>query len=136
MGAITLAVMPSSTPGDSRLALDQLCIALTKLLDIPVHGINSASYPDLAAELEKDRVDYAWMSPTLMILTNEKIQLRPLLSAVRDDRTQHQGQRHQRYAAHQRRHGEFRREFQPPDPDRAEDGIVVERDHEAHRLLS
>jgi len=87
MGEITLAVVPSSTPGDARLALDSLCIALTKLLDTPVHGINCASYSDLVLELEKDRVDYAWMSPTLMILTHENIQLRPLLSAVRDDRT-------------------------------------------------
>jgi phosphate/phosphite/phosphonate ABC transporter binding protein len=87
MGAITFAVVPSSTPGDARLALDALCIALTKLLDAPVHGINCASYSDLALELEKDRVDYAWMSPTLMILTNENIQLRPLLSAVRDGKT-------------------------------------------------
>jgi phosphonate transport system substrate-binding protein len=69
--------------------LDSLCIALTKLLDTPVHGINCASYTDLALELEKDRVDYAWMSPTLMILTNELIQLRPLLSAVRDERTEY-----------------------------------------------
>lgn len=87
MGAITLALVPSSTPGDSRFALDALCVALTKLLDTPVHGINSASYQDLASEMEKDRVDYAWMSPTLMMLTNERIQLRPLLSAVRDGRT-------------------------------------------------
>jgi len=89
MGEISLAVVPSTTPGDARLALDSLCIALTKLLDTPVHGINCASYSELALELEKDRVDYAWMSPTLMILTNENIQLRPLLSAVRDDRTEY-----------------------------------------------
>ena len=87
MGEITFAVVPSTTPGDARLALDSLCIALTKLLDTPVHGINCGSYSELALELEKDRVDYAWMSPTLMILTNENIQLRPLLTAVRDDRT-------------------------------------------------
>ena len=87
MAAITLAVVPSTTPGDSRLALDSLCIALTKLLDTPVHGINSVSYQELASELEKDRVDYAWMSPTLMFLTNETIQLSPLLSAVRNERT-------------------------------------------------
>lgn len=85
--AITLALVPSSVPGDSRYALDALCISLTKLLDVPVHGINSASYQDLADELEKDRVDYAWMSPTLMMLTNERMQLRPLLSAVRKERT-------------------------------------------------
>jgi phosphonate transport system substrate-binding protein len=90
-GAITLALVPSSTPGDSRFALDSLCVALTKLLDTPVHGINSGSYQDLAAELEKDRVDYAWMSPTLMMLTNERIQLRPLLSAVRNDRVDYYG---------------------------------------------
>lgn len=88
MGEITLAVVPSSTPGDaSGFVLDGLCIALTKMLDTPVHGINSRSYQDLATELEMGRVDYAWMSPTLMLLTAEHIQLRPLLSAVRDDRT-------------------------------------------------
>jgi phosphonate transport system substrate-binding protein len=89
MGNITLAVVPSATPGDSRFALDALCVALTKLLDTPVSGINSASYQGLANELEKDRVDYAWMSPTLMMLTNERIQLRPLLSAVRYGRTEY-----------------------------------------------
>jgi phosphonate transport system substrate-binding protein len=89
MGAITLAVVPSSTPGDSRFALDGLCVALTKILDQPVHGINSASYQDLASELEKDRVDYAWMSPALMMLTNERIQLRPLLTAVRNGLTEY-----------------------------------------------
>jgi phosphonate transport system substrate-binding protein len=90
MGEITLAVVPSSTPGDdSRFVLDGLCVALTKLLDVPVSGINSRSYQDLAAELEKGRVDYAWMSPTLMLLTSEHIQLRPLLSAVRDGTTEY-----------------------------------------------
>lgn len=89
MGEITLAVVPSSTPGDSRLVLDGLCVALTKLLDTPVSGINSASYSDLASELEKGRVDYAWMSPTLMLLTSERIQLRPLLSSVRDNTTEY-----------------------------------------------
>jgi phosphonate transport system substrate-binding protein len=87
MSGITLAVVPSSTPGDSRFALDAVCVALTKLLDTPVHGINCASYAQLASELEKNRVDFAWMSPALMVLTNERIQLRPLLSAVRNDRT-------------------------------------------------
>jgi phosphonate transport system substrate-binding protein len=87
MSAITLALVPSATPGDSRFALDALCVALTKLLDRPVDGINAASYQDLASELEKDRVDYAWMSPTLMMFTNERVQLRPLLSSVRNERT-------------------------------------------------
>ncbi len=88
MGEITLAVVPSATPGDAdAFVLDGLCIALTKMLDMPVHGINCRSYQDLATELEMGRVDYAWMSPTLMLLTAEHIQLRPLLSAVRDDRT-------------------------------------------------
>jgi phosphonate transport system substrate-binding protein len=87
MGAITLALVPSSTPGDSRFALDRLCIALTKILDTPVHGINSSSYQELASEMEKDRVDYAWIPPVLMMLTQERIQLRPLLSAIRNDRT-------------------------------------------------
>ena len=86
MGAITLGLVPSVTPGDSRFALDALCVALTKLLDTAVDGINCASYEDLANELEKDRVQYAWMSPTLMLLTNERIQLQPLLSSVRHGR--------------------------------------------------
>lgn len=89
MGAITLAVVPSSVPGDSRFALDALCIALTKLLDTPVHGINSVGYQELASELEKDRVDYAWMSPSLMLFTNERIQLRPLLTSVRNERAEY-----------------------------------------------
>jgi phosphonate transport system substrate-binding protein len=90
MGEITLAVVPSSTAGDeSGFVLDGLCVALTKLLDMPVSGINSRSYQDLASELEKGRVDYAWMSPTLMLLTAEHIQLRPLLSAVRNGTTEY-----------------------------------------------
>src|SRR5512139_3962553 len=88
MGEITLAVVPSATPGDAdAFVLDGLCIALTKMLDMPVHGMACRSYQDLANELEMGRVDYAWMSPTLMLLTAEHIQLRPLLSAVRGDLT-------------------------------------------------
>ena len=85
MGPITLAVVPSSIPGDRRVALDAVCAALSRLLGTQVHGAIPSTYAELASWLEKDRVQYAWMSPALMVLTSERIQLQPLLSAVRDD---------------------------------------------------
>ena len=85
MSSITLAVVPSSTPGDRRAALDAVCDALAKILEIRVRGAMPATYAELASELEKDRVQYAWMSPTLMVLTSEQVKLQPLLSAVRGD---------------------------------------------------
>ncbi|MDB4956363.1 MAG: uncharacterized protein JWO36_3932 [Myxococcales bacterium] len=87
MPSITFAVVPSSTPGDSRVALDAVCTELTKLLGTTVRGTCPESYSALVSELEKDRVQYAWMSPALLVLTEENIQLRPLLSAVRGNRT-------------------------------------------------
>src|SRR5438067_732114 len=87
MSSITLAVVPSTTPGDSKAALQAVCDELGKLLETKVNALNPESYTDLARELERDRVQYAWMSPGLLVLTAEIIQLRPLLSAVRGDRT-------------------------------------------------
>jgi phosphonate transport system substrate-binding protein len=87
MPPITLAVVPSVTPGDSRAALDALCAALGSILDTPVRSAQPASYGELALELEKDRVQFAWMPPVLLVLTDERIRIRPLVSAVRGDRT-------------------------------------------------
>jgi phosphonate transport system substrate-binding protein len=87
MSAITLAVVPSSTPGDSRAALEAVCQELSKQLKREVRGTHPESYSALVSELEKDRVQYAWMSPALLVLSDENIQLRPLLSAVRGNRT-------------------------------------------------
>lgn len=84
---ITLAVVPSATPGDSRVALEAVCKALGELLGREIRAANPASYSALAGELERDRVQYAWMSPALVVLTEERIHLRPLLSAVRGERT-------------------------------------------------
>ena len=89
MPPITLAVVPSSTPGDRRAALDAVCAALAQILGVAVRGAMPSSYAELASELEKDRVQYAWMSPTLMVLTGEHIRLQPLLSAVRGDSTEY-----------------------------------------------
>jgi phosphonate transport system substrate-binding protein len=86
MSSITLAVVPSSTPGDSRAALDAVCVELGKLLGTTVRSSTPESYSALASELEKDRVQYAWMSPALLVVCDENIQLRPLLSAMRGDR--------------------------------------------------
>lgn len=87
MRPITLAVVPSSTPGDSRAALADVCHELGLLLGTSVHAFHPETYMHLVAELEKDRVQYAWMSPALVVLATEHIQLRPLLSSVRGERT-------------------------------------------------
>ncbi|MDX2086716.1 MAG: PhnD/SsuA/transferrin family substrate-binding protein [Kofleriaceae bacterium] len=84
---ITLAVVPSATPGDHRAALAELCDALGVVLRDRVTAFHPASYMDLVDALQKDRVQYAWMSPALVVLAGEHIQLRPLLSAVRDNLT-------------------------------------------------
>jgi len=82
---ITLAVVPSTTPGNSPEALEALCRELTALVAEPVCTAHPASYAELASELEKDRVQYAWMPPALLVLTDENTRMTPLLSAVRND---------------------------------------------------
>jgi len=84
---VTLAVVPSGTPGDRRVALDALCAALGKLVGRPVVGVLAPSYAALAAGLERDQIQYAWMSPALVVLTEEQIKLQTLLVAVRNERT-------------------------------------------------
>ena len=88
---VALAVVPSATPGDSRAPLDALCAALARKLGVPVTGAMPDSYGALATELERDRVQYAWMPPLLAVLSRERVRLRPLLSAVRGDRTDYRG---------------------------------------------
>ena len=87
MEPITLAVIPSVTPGDRREALGALCHELSVMLGLRIVSAFPESYSALTSELEKDRVQLAWMPPVLMVLTDEQIPLRPLLSAIRDDRT-------------------------------------------------
>jgi phosphate/phosphite/phosphonate ABC transporter binding protein len=86
---INLAVVPSVTPGDSRAALEDLCGRLSRLLDTAISGVHPESYSDLQSLLEKDRVQYAWMPPALIVLGSEKLRLEPLLSSVREDRTEY-----------------------------------------------
>jgi len=83
---ITLAVVPSATPGDAG-ALERLCDALAAILDVPVRGARPESYSALVGELEMDRVQYAWMPPALVAIASEKLRVAPLLSAVRGERT-------------------------------------------------
>src|SRR6476646_7442682 len=91
MPPITLSVVPLATPGDSDLgALTRLCDELAKLLDTQVHGMHPESYGALASELERDRVQYAWMPPALVVLASEDVRIQPLLTAVRGDRTEYQ----------------------------------------------
>ena len=87
VSGITLAVVPSATPGDSRAALSALCEELAKLLGTDVSCLHPGTYDELTSALEKDRVQYAWMSPAQMVMAGEHFQLRPLLSAVRNERT-------------------------------------------------
>jgi phosphonate transport system substrate-binding protein len=84
---LTLAVVPSVTPGDSKTALAALCEALGKLLGQRVTCLHPETYGELTAALEKGRIDYAWMSPAQMVMAGEHMQLVPLLSAVRNERT-------------------------------------------------
>lgn len=86
MSDLTFAVVPSSTPGDRQAALDALCAALTPLVGRSIRGVLAKSYQALATALERDQVQYAWMSPALVVLTEEQIKLRPLLSAIRNER--------------------------------------------------
>ena len=53
---LTLAVVPSSTPGDRQAALDALCGALAALVGRPIRGVLAASYQALATALERDQV--------------------------------------------------------------------------------
>src|SRR5258706_3588501 len=87
--ALTLAVVPSATPGDSRAALEDVCARISSLLDTQIVGMHPESYSDLQSQLEKDRVQYAWMPPALIVLGNERLRLESLLSSVREERTEH-----------------------------------------------
>ena len=56
MPGVTLAVVPSATPGDSRAALAELCRALEALLGIEVTALHPESYGALTDLFEKGRV--------------------------------------------------------------------------------
>ena len=81
---ITLAVI-GATPD----ALAPLCRELAPLVRDEVTSVHPASYAELAAAFEKDRVQYAWMSPALLVLTDENTRLTPLLSSVRNDQIEY-----------------------------------------------
>lgn len=78
--------MPTAIPGDRTAALGELCAALSQRMRTPVSCVHPASYAELVGQLERERVQYAWMSPALLVMAGEDIHLRPLLSAVRNNR--------------------------------------------------
>jgi phosphonate transport system substrate-binding protein len=84
---VTFAVVPSMSPRKARPALDALTTHLEEMLGIPVHGVHSESYGSLVSALERDKVQFAWMPPALLVLADERLDLKPLVSAVRGDRT-------------------------------------------------
>ena len=87
MPPLTLAVVASARPGDQRAALDEVCTQLSKVLGVALAGKVTASYAELLNGFETDRVQYAWMSPALLVLGSERLRIDPLLSAQRGDRT-------------------------------------------------
>lgn len=87
MPSITLAVVPSATPGDSRAALAGLCAMIGRQLGKKVRPYHPESYSELTSAIERDRVQFAWMSPAQMVMAGEHVRLVPLLSAVRNERT-------------------------------------------------
>jgi phosphonate transport system substrate-binding protein len=82
---LTLAVVPSLA--DSQSTLSALCTALGEILREPIGAAWPRTYAGLSAALELDRVQFAWMSPALVVLTEERVRLRPLLSSVRNGST-------------------------------------------------
>lgn len=88
---ITLAVVPSTTPGDRRAALDDVCRALGAILRTEVDGVTPESYEELTELFVRDEVQYAWVSPAQLVLAEQQIRLAPVVSAVRGDRTEYHG---------------------------------------------
>ena len=89
---IIFAVVPSvSGAAESREALDHLSASISDKMGCAVAGHLAASYGEVVTELERERVQFAWMSPLLSVLAEERLRLRPLLSSVRDDRSEYCG---------------------------------------------
>jgi phosphonate transport system substrate-binding protein len=86
---LTLAVVASATSGDQRAALDDVCGRLASALGVKLRGAIATSYGELLRGFETDRIQYAWMSPALLVLGSEQLRLDPLLSAIREDRTEY-----------------------------------------------
>jgi phosphate/phosphite/phosphonate ABC transporter binding protein len=86
MAPLTLAVIASTTLGDQRAAVDEVCAQLSTVLGVVLAGKVAGSYAELLNGFETDRVQYAWMSPALLALGRERLRIHPLLSAVRDER--------------------------------------------------
>jgi phosphate/phosphite/phosphonate ABC transporter binding protein len=84
---VTLGIVPSVLPDRAEAALENLTSHLSDALGVPVTGVEAESYGALVSELERDRIQFAWMPPALLVLAEERLELRPLVSAVRGDRT-------------------------------------------------
>lgn len=70
-------------PDDDGAALTQLCQRLETMLERPVHGVLAASYDDLIGLVERGHASFAWMSPLLAALADQRVPLRPLLVTSR-----------------------------------------------------
>jgi phosphonate transport system substrate-binding protein len=84
---IIFGLVPSVNPDSAAGALEDLATHLGETISAEVSGRILQNPDQLVAEMERDRVHVAWMSPALLVLAEEHIQLRPIVSTVRGDKT-------------------------------------------------
>src|SRR5262245_54373726 len=74
-------------PEETQVAASDLAEWLAGRLEQDVQARVAPSYDSLVGDMERDRVQVAWMSPALLVLAEERLSLRPLVSTVRGDKT-------------------------------------------------
>lgn len=80
---VTFGLVPAHQGDESRLALKDLCDLLGDDTGISVAPHCAPSPTALASAMQGDRVQLAWVSPTLLLLSDQLDHVVPLLSSVR-----------------------------------------------------
>jgi phosphonate transport system substrate-binding protein len=82
---LTFAVILSVDRPATREALAELCDLLEHDTGHPVAALIAPSPSSLASALGKGRADFAWLSPTLLLMVPSLARMVPLLSSVRQE---------------------------------------------------
>lgn len=88
---ITFGAVPETDDDQTRLMLADFCDVLSRRTGVRVRPHRSPSPGALAAAFGRGRVQLAWVSPTLFLLSEAFEAANPLVSTVRSGRTRFHG---------------------------------------------
>lgn len=88
---LTFGAVPHTDDGQTRVLLAEFCARWSKRVNVPIRPHRAPSPGSLQAAFRRDRVQLAWVSPALFLLSDAFASAVPFASAVREGDSRYNG---------------------------------------------